>query len=33
MYWEKDFFEILNLLEIEPPSIITRVTEYVPEIV
>lgn len=33
MYWEKDFFEILKLLNIDPPTIITRVTEFVPEIV
>lgn len=31
--WEKDFFEVCKSLNIDPPNVITRVTEYVPEIV
>ena len=33
MYWEKDFFEIYQSLEIDPPNVVTRVTEFVPEII
>ena len=33
MYWEKDFFEIYQRLEIDPPNVVTRVTEYVLEII
>ena len=32
-FWEKDFFEICQMLEIDPPNVITRVTEFVPEVV
>jgi cysteinyl-tRNA synthetase len=32
-YWEKDFFEICGMLKIDPPNVVTRVTEFVPEIV
>lgn len=32
-FWERDFFEICELLKIEPPNVVTRVTEFVPEIV
>lgn len=32
-FWEKDFFEICGLLKIDPPNVVTRVTEFVPEIV
>lgn len=32
-YWEKDFFEVCQKLEIDPPDVITRVTEFVPEVV
>ena len=32
-YWEKDFFEICDLLGIEMPDVITRITEFVPEVV
>jgi len=31
--WEKDFFEVCKSLDIDTPNVITRVTEYVPEIV
>lgn len=31
--WEKDFFDVCKALNIDPPNVITRVTEYVPEIV
>lgn len=33
LFWEKDFFEICDMLKIDPPNVVTRVTEYVPEIV
>ena len=32
-YWEKDFFELYNEMGIDPPNLITRVTEFVPEII
>lgn len=32
-FWEKDFFEICGMLKIDPPNVVTRVTEFVPEIV
>ena len=32
-YWEKDFFEICEKLGIESPDVITRITEFVPEVV
>ena len=31
--WEKDFFEVCKSLGIDTPNVITRVTEYVPEII
>ena len=31
--WEKDFFEICELLDIESPDVITRISEFVPEVV
>ncbi|KAJ2903651.1 cysteinyl-tRNA synthetase, partial [Coemansia aciculifera] len=31
--WEKDFFEDMDLLQVRRPNIITRVSEFVPEIV
>lgn len=32
-YWEKDYFEDMQRLHVEPPTTLTRVSEYVPEIV
>jgi len=32
-YWEKMYFEDMNALNIEDPDVLTRVSEYVPEIV
>ena len=32
-YWEADFFHILKSLDIDSPDILTRVTDYVPEII
>lgn len=32
-HWEKDFFEIYELLGIDPPDVVTRITEFVPEVV
>ncbi|KOS16083.1 cysteinyl-trna synthetase [Malassezia pachydermatis] len=32
-YWEASFFEDMRRLHVEPPSMLTRVSEYVPEIV
>jgi cysteinyl-tRNA synthetase len=32
-YWEKKFFQDMARLRVRDPDIITRVTEYVPEIV
>lgn len=31
--WEKDFFEDMNNLDVELPDAITRVTEFLPEII
>ena len=31
--WEKDFFQVCGMLGVDKPNVITRVTEYVPEIV
>lgn len=31
--WEKDFFSAMEALNIELPDVITRVSDYVPEIV
>ena len=31
--WELDFFQICGLLGVDKPNVITRVTEYVPEII
>ncbi|KAJ2643573.1 cysteinyl-tRNA synthetase [Coemansia sp. RSA 1694] len=32
-YWEKDFFEDMDMLQVRRPNIITRVSEFVPEII
>ncbi|KAJ1961936.1 cysteinyl-tRNA synthetase [Dipsacomyces acuminosporus] len=32
-YWEKDFFEDMDALKVRRPNILTRVSEFVPEIV
>ena len=32
-FWEADFFDIMRTLDIDPPETITRVTEYIPDIV
>jgi cysteinyl-tRNA synthetase len=32
-YWEKRFFDDMARLRVRPPDTLTRVTEYVPEIV
>ena len=32
-YWEAAFFQDMKRLHVEPPSMLTRVSEYVPEIV
>ena len=32
-YWEKDYFEDMDRLQVEAPTTLTRVSEYVPEIV
>lgn len=32
-YWEKDYFQDMKRLNVEPPTTLTRVSEYVPEIV
>lgn len=32
-FWEKKFFEDMTRLRVREPDVITRVTEYVPEIV
>ncbi|KAJ2879414.1 cysteinyl-tRNA synthetase [Coemansia aciculifera] len=32
-YWEKDFFEDLDSMQVRRPNIITRVSEFVPEII
>ena len=32
-YWEKDFFEICDMLGVDTPDSITRITEFVPEVV
>ncbi|KAJ2741729.1 cysteinyl-tRNA synthetase [Coemansia sp. BCRC 34301] len=32
-YWEKDFFDDMDLLQVRRPNIITRVSEFVPEII
>lgn len=31
--WEKDFFSAMSALNVELPDVITRVSDYVPEIV
>ena len=31
-YWEKDYFDDMEKLRVEPPTTLTRVSEYVPEI-
>jgi cysteinyl-tRNA synthetase len=33
MYWERDYFNDMAALNVEPPTTLTRVSEYVPEIV
>ncbi|XP_076805672.1 cysteine--tRNA ligase, cytoplasmic-like isoform X1 [Clavelina lepadiformis] len=32
-HWEKDYFEDMDALNVAPPDILTRVSEYVPEII
>ncbi|KAJ1998086.1 cysteinyl-tRNA synthetase, partial [Coemansia thaxteri] len=32
-YWEKEFFDDMDLLQVRRPNVITRVSEFVPEIV
>jgi len=31
--WEKDFFESMEALNVELPDVITRVSDYIPEII
>jgi cysteinyl-tRNA synthetase len=32
-FWEQDFFNVMNRLGVELPDMITRVTEFIPEII
>nr|CAB3227681.1 cysteine--tRNA ligase, cytoplasmic-like [Phallusia mammillata] len=32
-YWEKEYFDDMDALNVAPPDVLTRVSEYVPEIV
>lgn len=32
-YWENDFFTVMNRLGVELPDMITRVTEFIPDII
>jgi cysteinyl-tRNA synthetase len=32
-FWEKDFFNVMGRLDVDLPDVITRVTEFIPEII
>lgn len=32
-FWERDFFELYEILGMDPPDVVTRITEFIPEVV